>query len=211
MKNQPVLVLLTKKPVAGDVKTRLIPHVTAKIAAAIAWEMIVNTVETTVKYWPGELRMLVSPDADHLELFDLASRYGFAIGPQADGNLGQKMESAVCDALRTAPAAAIMGCDIPDVSPGVLAFAYDRLVEGHNVIGPSSDGGFYFAGLKQCVPGMFEDIEWSTDRVIETVLHRMAACKIPIDVILPCLQDIDNWRDFEYLAQNQPRYSKFLT
>ena len=118
------------------------------------------------------------------------------------------MESAVCDALRTAPAAAIMGCDIPDVSPAVLAFAYDRLVEGHNVIGPSSDGGFYFAGLKQWVPGVFEDIEWSTDRVIETVLHRMAACKIPIDVMLPCLQDIDNWTDFEYLAQNQPRYLK---
>ena len=109
------------------------------------------------------------------------------------------------------PPAAIMGCDIPDVSPAVLRVAYDRLVEGHNVIGPSSDGGFYFAGLKQCVPGMFENIEWSTDRVIETVLHRMAACKIPIDVMLPCLQDIDNWRDFEYLAQNQPRYSKFLT
>lgn len=210
MKNQPVLILMTKKPVAGEVKTRLTRHISAKTAASIALEMIVDTVEKTVAYWPGELRLLVAPNADHRELKELANQFRIAIGTQADGDLGQKMESAICDGLHTAPATAVMGCDIPDINQAILKLAYERLCEGHNVFGPSADGGFYFAGLNECKPGMFKDIEWSNNRVLETVLHRMQACKIRVDVLLPCLQDIDNWRDFEYLAQNQPRYSQFL-
>lgn len=210
MSNQPALVLLTKKPVTGQVKTRLTSDTSAETAAAIAWEMIVETVETAVAHWPGEVRMLVSPDADHCDLTDLASRCSFEIGPQAEGDLGEKMESAISNALRTAPAAALMGCDIPDISGKILKLAYSRLAEGYNVIGPSADGGFYFAGLNRCEPDMFDGIEWSTEHVLQIVLHRMRACKIPIDTMLPCLQDIDYWKDFEHLARNKARYRSFL-
>ena len=209
MKQLPVLILVTKKPVAGKVKTRLMPGASAESAANIAFEMICETVEKSARSWPGERRLLVSPDTKDPRLQDLAKRHNMLLGEQAGGDLGAKMESALCDALTDAPAAAIMGCDIPDISQTMLKLAFDRLTEGKNVLGPSADGGFYMIGLNRIEPGIFEHIEWSTDSVLRDVLQRMQACKIPVDVLLPCLKDIDEWRDFQHLASVNARYAGY--
>ena len=201
---------MTKKPVPGEVKTRLLSHVSAETACAIALEMIVDTIEKAAAYWPGDIWLLVSPDANHPNLIQLAKQYKLQLRTQSAGDLGTKMESAICEALQHAPAAAVMGCDIPSVTPAILEFARNRLLEGRNVMGPSTDGGFYFAGFTQCQFGMFNDIQWSTPTVFEVTLRRLQACKMPVEVMLPCLNDIDHWSDFVDLAKNHSRYSKFL-
>ncbi len=211
MDNRPALLLFTKKPVPGQVKTRLLPNVSAATAADIALEMMVDTVEKTTACWPGKISLLVSPDTHHPQLRELADRGDLSLGIQSKGDLGVKMESAIRDALALSPAAAVMGCDVPSVSPMILQLAYERMLEGDNVMGPSIDGGFYFAGFQQYRRGMFKDIEWGTPAVFETVLARLHACKMPIEVLLPCLKDVDLWSDFAELADMQPRYLKFLT
>ncbi len=210
MNKQPTLILMTKNPVPGEVKTRLLSHVSAETASAIALEMIVDTIEKAAACWPGNIWLLVSPDTCHPKLIQLAKQYKLRLRTQSAGDLGIKMESAICEALKHAPAAAVMGCDIPTVTPAILEFANNRLLEGHNVMGPSTDGGFYFAGFTQCQLGMFNDIPWSTSTVFEVTLRRLQACKMPVEVMLPCLNDIDHWSDFVDLAKSQSRYSKFL-
>ena len=210
MNKQPTLILMTKNPVAGEVKTRLLSHVSAKTASAIALEMIIDTIEKATACWQGNIWLLVSPDASHPKLIQLAKQYKLRLRTQSAGDLGTKMESAICEALQHAPAAAVMGCDIPTVTPAILEFANNRLLEGRNVMGPSTDGGFYFAGFTQCQFGMFKDIQWSTSTVFEVTLRRLQACKMPVEVMLPCLNDIDHWSDFVDLAKYQSRYSKFL-
>ena len=59
------------------------------------------------------------------------------------------------------------------------------------MLGPSSDGGYYLLGLKAAHRRMFEDIDWSTERVAEQTLQR--AREIGLDVhILPVWYDVDD-------------------
>ncbi len=208
--DRPSLILFTKVPVPGRVKTRFLTHTTPEIAAAIAFEMIEDTVLTAGTCWPGPVRVLVSPASDRTELTEMAVRYNVTVGTQSQGDLGQKMQSAICEGLETSTAVAIMGCDIPSVTTGILEFAFESLSKGANVIGPSADGGFYLIGIRQCVPGMLDEITWSTDSVLQSVLANSAQLGIRFDVLLPCLQDVDSWEDFEHLASIVPKYRRFL-
>ncbi len=210
MDDQPVLILMTKSPIAGYVKTRLTPHVSEKVAAQIAVEMIYDTVEIATTSWPGEVRLLVSPDKGHPAFTEISSHFNVVIGVQSKGDLGSKMNNAIASALKCAPAAAVMGCDIPDITPAILKLAYDRLLEGSTVLGPSSDGGFYFAGFTELRSGLFDQIEWSTPIVLETLLARLRTHDNFERVLLPCLNDIDHWNDFVDFAKSQPRYARFL-
>ena len=40
-------------------------------------------------------------------------------------------------------------------------------------LGPATDGGYYLIGLHQPAPRLFEDVEWSTARVLSTTLARI--------------------------------------
>ena len=208
--NRPALVLFTKSPVPGTVKTRFLTDTTPEIAAAIALEMIKDTVSKVATCWPGPIRLLVSPNASHPQLTKISVRYNVPIGAQSQGDLGQKMQSAICEGLETSPAVAVMGCDIPTVTADLLEFAFDALSRGANVVGPSADGGFYLIGTQQCVSGMFDEITWSTDTVLQSVMMRTSQLGIRFNVVLPCLKDVDNWEDFEFLTRIVPKYLRFL-
>lgn len=209
--NPPMLALFTKTPIPGAVKTRFVPDTTADIAAAIALEMIEDTVSKAATCWPGPIRLLVSPDAGHPQLTPISVRYNVPVGMQGDGGLGRKMQSAISEGLETSSAVAVMGCDIPTVTSDVLEYAFDALSRGANVIGPSADGGFYLFGTYQRVPGMFDEIAWSTDKVLQSVMIRASELGIRIDVMLPCFKDVDDWGDFEYLTHIVPKYRRFLS
>ena len=210
MMDRPTLVLFTKAPLPGHVKTRFLPHTTAETAAAIALQMIEDTLSMASTCWPGPVRLLVSPNSNHTQLTELAVRYNAVVGTQSRGDLGQKMQSAICDGLETSTAVAIMGCDIPSVTASILGYAFESLSNGANVIGPSADGGFYLIGTQQCVPGMLDKITWSTNTVLQSVLANSTKLGVSFDVLLPCLNDVDSWQDFKFLASIVPKYRKFL-
>ena len=206
----PSLALFTKSPIPGKVKTRFQPHTTGENAATIALQMIEDTVSKAASTWRGPVSLHVSPDTSHPELIAIAVRYNVVLYTQSPGDLGQKMQSAICQGLESSSAVTILGCDIPSISEYVLDYAFESLLKGSNIIGPSADGGFYMIGMQECVPGMFENIAWSTDTVLEAVVDQSAKLGTRFDVMLPCLNDVDSWEDFEHLAQIDPKYRQFL-
>ena len=207
---KPPLLLFAKKPEPGQVKTRFFPHCSPENAASIALAMIEDTVRKSVIAWSGPVRLLVAPDADHPALKKIAQNSDIPMYAQSSGNLGEKMQSALSESLNEAPAAAVMGCDIPGVSMQILEYACDRLAEGANVLGPSADGGFYFIGLRESSSQMMDGIEWGTDSVAQTVIRRLDASGIHFDVFLACLQDMDVWFDFEQMTEIFSKFRKFL-
>ena len=59
------------------------------------------------------------------------------------------------------------------------------------VLGPSTDGGYYLLGIKQAHRRLFDDIDWSTERVARQTLER--AREIGLDVHrLPAWYDVDD-------------------
>jgi hypothetical protein len=59
------------------------------------------------------------------------------------------------------------------------------------VLGPSSDGGYYLLGLKAAHRRMFEDIDWSTERVAEQTLQRARDIGLEVHT-LPVWYDVDD-------------------
>ena len=59
------------------------------------------------------------------------------------------------------------------------------------VLGPSTDGGYYLIGLKGPHRRLFEDVDWSTERVATQTLARAKELCLPVHH-LPSWYDVDD-------------------
>src|ERR1043166_6400984 len=88
------LAILAKAPVAGSVKTRLIPALGTEGAAALHARLIERTVETACAAAVGPVTLWVTPPAPHACFTALASRFPIALADQPEGDLGARMLAA---------------------------------------------------------------------------------------------------------------------
>jgi glycosyltransferase A (GT-A) superfamily protein (DUF2064 family) len=87
----------------------------------------------------------------------------------------------------------LIDSDSPTVPPRTVSEAAKILAEKEDavVLGPSDDGGYYLVGLKKLHRTLFQDIDWSTERVLEQTIAR--AKEIALDVhLLPVWYDVDD-------------------
>lgn len=190
------LLLFTRYPEVGLTKTRLIPTLGAEGAAQlqrVLTERIMaqaknlakeHGIPTTVHYCGG------TGDA-------MASWLGpLTYVPQAEGDLGLRMQTAFADAFgQGAETAVLIGSDIPDISASLLAKAFAALQTAKTVIGPSRDGGYYLIGLRgdgvgELYPLLFQEMVWSTPSVFSQTLARLEKAAVSV-AVLPALRDID--------------------
>jgi glycosyltransferase A (GT-A) superfamily protein (DUF2064 family) len=87
----------------------------------------------------------------------------------------------------------VLNSDSPTLPPaylvemaGLLAQPGDRAV-----LGPCSDGGYYVLGMKALHARLFEDVEWSTERVAEQTLARAREIGLAVH-LLPTWYDVDD-------------------
>ena len=76
-----------------------------------------------------------------------------------------------------------------------LAKRGDRIV-----LGPSDDGGYYLIGLKKMHRRLFEEIDWSTERVLEQTMRRAQEINMPVH-LLPAGFDVDDRATLHRLMQ----------
>lgn len=207
--SQPELMLFAREPIAGQAKTRLQPDYSPEQAAEIAAFMIRATVELAVSAWPGEVMLYVWPGTDHLLFHRLTSEFHIRLVPQAEGDLGAKMLDALRAGIARKGSAAVMGCDVPHCGWDVIDQANGWLARGKNVLGPTDDGGYYFIGLQEARPELFEDMPWGSGRVLETTLARAEKLGIEFE-LLKTLRDIDTAADLCLVAQRYEPLRQFL-
>jgi glycosyltransferase A (GT-A) superfamily protein (DUF2064 family) len=86
--------------------------------------------------------------------------------PQPDGDLGDRMRGAMAELFaRGAPAVAVIGSDLPHLTPPTILEAFSALARDPDalVLGPAADGGYYLIAARR-VPDVFADIEWGSAR-----------------------------------------------
>lgn len=206
---QPELILFAKKPIPGEVKTRLQPEYSAEQAAEIAGFLIRASVELAVSAWPGAIYLYAWPNADHPLFHELAREFSINLADQAAGDLGVKMFSALQQGIQRAGSAAILGCDVPHAGWDVIDQANHWLARGRNVIGPTQDGGYYFIGLQEAKPELFQDVAWGSQQVLRATHVRAATLEMEFEM-LKKLRDIDNAGDLWLIAQKYEPLKKFL-
>ena len=160
----PRVAIFARYPVPGRAKTRLIPAIGDKAAAALHRRLVEHTVVVArASGLPCELR------ATGASLAEFAAWLGddVALVAQGDGDLGERLARVPAPAL-------LIGADCPDLSPTHLRHAAEALQRSAAVLGPAADGGYWLLGLARTLPHCFTDISWGTDRVAEQTRARLS-------------------------------------
>ncbi|MGE5207826.1 MAG: TIGR04282 family arsenosugar biosynthesis glycosyltransferase, partial [Alphaproteobacteria bacterium] len=90
-------------------------------------------------------------------------------------------------------AVCLIDSDSPTVPSGNFTHALTLLASSENrvVLGPSDDGGYYLIGIKKPYRELFENIDWSTEYVLDQTTQR--ATQIGLEVkLLPSGYDVDD-------------------
>jgi len=97
-------------------------------------------------------------------------------------------------------AAVVLNADSPTLPTSLLVETARILARPgeHAVIGPSTDGGYYLLGLKTAHRRLFEDIDWSTERVARQTMERAREIGLSMHV-LPAWYDVDEREALELL------------
>jgi uncharacterized protein len=196
----PTLVVLTRFPLPGHVKTRLIPALGARRAAALHRALARRTIAAA-----REARALcgcaIEVHHDGGTPAALARWLGadVAFVPQGAGDLGRRLASAVRSArARRRGPVVLVGTDCPALEGRHVAAACAALQRCDVALGPALDGGYWLLGLARPAAALFRRIPWGTDRVLART--RAAARTAGQTVaLLERLADVDRPEDLRFL------------
>lgn len=190
------LILFVKSPVPGEVKTRLIPHLTGVEAADLYKNFCIDIVKAVLPLAPA-VRILVAyqPHAKSSDLSWLGLKNPPEFFRQDGRSLGERLIQAFGVAFgRGSRQVVIIGSDSPTLPTRNIEMAFEALKDADVVLGPSLDGGYYLIGLSRPCLRLFDDVSWSTDQVFEKTARNAQNQNYRLRV-LPSHYDIDTLGD----------------
>ena len=192
------VVVMAKAPVAGRVKTRLIPTLGAEGAAGLARRLLDATLAQARAAGLGEIELCCAPDTTHAAFVAQRERGSVVLSTQGEGDLGARMHHAFLRGLAQAPQVIVIGTDVPALDAAYLQAADEALSGCDGVLGPAADGGYALIGLRRPAPRLFEQMPWSTGQVLAITRERIAECGLR-HAELATLFDIDEPADLAHL------------
>ena len=194
-----VLLVFTKTPVPGRVKTRLIPVTGAVQAAAIHTDLLRQTLATARSSSVRNIELWCTPTVQHRSLIDLKEEFSLSMRAQAGADLGERMYFAMEQALENYRRVVLIGSDCIDLTAADIDLALKKLAEGYDVVlGPSLDGGYHLIGLTRLYRQLFTDIPWGTDEVMQKTRERVTRMELKL-YELPERRDLDRPEDLHYI------------
>lgn len=192
--------VFAKAPVAGYVKTRLVPRLGPEGAAAFGTRLIEHAVAKAVGAGLGPVTLWCAPDAQH-PLFQVLGRGDVSLAVQPAGDLGRRMLAAF--EASNGPLV-LIGTDCPVLEARDLRDAATELAAGADaVIAPAEDGGYGLIAASRALPNLFSNVPWSTDGVAAMTRNRAAAAGLKL-AELRTIWDVDTPADWERLALAMP-------
>ncbi len=194
------LLIFTRYPTPGQVKTRLIPALGPAGAADLMRRLTAHTLQRAQAFAAlQDISLVVYYDGGStLQMQGLFGQH-LCYRPQANGDLGTRLLAALTEALAAhCQPVVIIGSDCPDLSEAILFEAFARLQDHDLVLGPALDGGYYLIGLQDRHAALFQQIPWGTEMVLALTLQRADQLGLHT-VLLPPLRDIDRPEDLPSL------------
>jgi uncharacterized protein len=196
------LLVFTRAPRAGEVKTRLIPLLGAQGAADFHARLVHHCLETVTRAGLCPVELWCAP-SHHDAFFEACrERYDIELYDQGEGDLGERMHAALASALCRGKAAILIGTDIPSLEVVDLEAAFQALQQGRDaVVGPATDGGYYLIGVKQANRLLFEHMPWETPAVFRETCTRLQRLALDWLCLREC-SDVDTPEDFLALPES---------
>jgi len=195
MESSNALILFAKQPLAGRVKTRLSPLLTAETGAELYSCMLRDTIATAMAL-PGIFLTLHYQDDPGAAAHFAALAPGIESQPQQGEDLGKRMEFAFARLFRQGfDRVAIIGSDSPDLPAEYILRTYELLGGGADaVFGPADDGGYYLLAMSCLRRELFSGLPWSSGDLLEASLGRAREAGIRT-ALLPQWYDLDTCDD----------------
>lgn len=189
--------MLARAPVAGRVKTRLIPALGAQGACDLQQLLLERALRLPAHGFTE--RFLWLDDLPTVELQELADAQGWTLVEQPAGDLGERMRRIATLGLAESDAVILIGNDCPAIDGDYLQAACSALQTQPVVIGPAEDGGYVLLGLRSMKATLFSDMPWGTEQVFDLTLQRLQQLDLR-PALLPALWDVDRPEDLSRLA-----------
>src|SRR4029079_1528498 len=159
------VMVFARAPLAGQVKTRLIPRLGAEGAAQLQRRLILGALRTAGAV--GRVEMHVTRRHSWLRRLCLAVR------SHRGRDLGERMHHA----LSRRRFAVLIGSDAPALRPADLRQAVRWLRGGTDVVlAPAEDGGYALIAARRIDARVFAGIRWGTDEVLARTLDNLGRC-----------------------------------
>ena len=200
----PSLLLFARAPVAGRVKTRLVPHLTDDGAARLYRAFLEDAARGYLAPGRWDSIVAVDPDPDDPQLAGLFPA-PWVRQAQAPGGLGERLASAFLERFAEgAPFVVAMGSDHPTLPRRLLEEAFGRLALGNGAaVVPAEDGGYCAIGLACSVPvaEVFREVPWSSPSVLAITLRRLRRARVRV-AVLESAYDVDRPEDIGRLRRD---------
>jgi len=191
-----LLIIFTKEPRPGHVKTRLSPPLSSEGAAQLYHNFLIDILEEMGRVQGVRLALAFSPP-EAQDFFQALAPPGMDIFPQEGSDLGERMAQACAWGFKAGYSPVLLrGSDTPDLPATMVSEAREVLAAGHSqvVLGPATDGGYYLVGLTKPQPHLFQGPLWSSGTVLESTLKVARQQNLTVH-LLPTWPDIDNFAD----------------
>ena len=198
MKN--LIIIMTKVPRAGNVKTRLQPFLSPDQCVSLSeafLEDAINKAQNRAK----NLIIAFSPNSER-DYFAKFENNKFILVEQKGENLGEKMFYAFQFAFEHDSDAVLMiGTDSPTFPAEFIDLAFENLKNADAVLGETTDGGFYLIGLRVLRKEIFANVEWSSENTFRQTAENIKKSSLKLS-LLPIWFDVDFPEDLDELRKN---------
>jgi uncharacterized protein len=188
------LTIITKTPEAGKVKTRLCPPCTPQQAADVAAAALGDTIvaiDALVAERSIDIRRVMLLDGAPGEW--IPTHYDI-VAQRGEADLGVRLANGFDD---LGPGV-IIGMDTP-ASVRWLGAAIDAVAVGDDVIGLTTDGGYWVIGLASVDAGVFDGVPMSASHTGVAQVRRLHQLGRRVRM-LPMGRDLDNVDDLAAVA-----------
>lgn len=197
------IVILCKAPIAGSVKTRLVPPLTDDEAMRFHTELAARVISMTQASNLAPVRLWGAPDLTHPFFTEISDPGVTETRIQEGVDLGERMHFGITQALAEpgVKSAILIGTDCVNLDEAYLNSALEALNASDACLGPAEDGGYGLIGLRKTEPRVFAGMAWGTDSVCAETAKAMNLCFDQWQ-LLSLLWDVDRPEDLErYNAQ----------
>lgn len=184
-----LLLVFTRNPELGKVKTRLAKTVGDKTALDI-YSFLLKRTRNIALDTQADKAVYYSVKIREHDIWDAAS---FTKHLQKGDDLGVRMRNAFKDGFANGyEKILIVGSDLYDLSAEDIDNAFKQLQRNDVVIGPAEDGGYYLLGMNYLHENIFKNKEWGTETVRKDTLDNLFDKKVKL---LAIKNDIDVYED----------------
>ncbi len=193
MTNKNLLIIFTRNPELGKVKSRLAKDVGNETALAIYKDLLQHTHDIALDV-DADKYLFYSESIHHNDMWSSAIFNKFK---QNGNDLGIKMLNAFKEGFKAGyKNIAIIGSDILELNSNHISQAFKNIENNEVVIGPAVDGGYYLLGLSKLIEPLFKNKTWGTDTVLKSTVSDLAEMNQNYKLLTE-LNDIDYVSDIK--------------